>query len=345
LITNALCNLPAQIQKGSWMIDGGLSISQNPVRGQPDYRGKYDRSEAKAEVGHFFSDRFVAGVKSGALFWDYVTISNNQFSSNSTNQTFYITPYMRYFFNPKSKLKAFYELNLQGDWQRTKINQFDWENNFGALLSNKMGADYFLTNNIALEGSFNYVYFSARKTFAYNLPKFVFNPEFTIKLFLNTEKQEAPLLAEKYLKKGNLTFGLTGLFRLGDYRYGNLIPSIGYFLTDKWMIISSLSISAGTESRYLSLSPELRYYHPITPSMQFMLRGAAAAGVFYQNWQTPKTKWGGQFIEAGLGLNQFVSENISIQATTNLTATGDYDKKWLLSPNVKVGFQYFMSRK
>jgi outer membrane protein W len=345
LITNALCNLSAQIQKGSWIIDGGLRIAQNPMRGRPDFRMKYDESSADAEVGYFFSDRLVAGVKSGAEFTDYTTVWDNQLGSNNSNQLFYITPFARFFFNPASKLKTFYELNLQSSWSRHKVNSNAWSNNLGITVSNKIGADYFLTNNIALEGSLNYVYFSAKsEQGSYSLPKFVLNPEFTIKLFLNTQKQEANVLAEKYLKKGNVTVGLTGYARLGNFSYGGFIPYIGYFLTDKWMISSSLHLSAGSESRYLSLIPELRYYHPVTPSMQFMLRGAAAMGVYHRNWGTPKTEWGGQFIEAGIGLNQFVSENISIQATTNLQATGDYNNQLIISPNVKIGFQYFMNR-
>jgi outer membrane protein W len=345
LITSILNNLSAQIQKGSWMIDGGLSIGQNPMIGRSDSRFRLDRSTADAEVGYFFSDRFAAGVKSGASFEDYTTVWNNQFESSNSQQAFYITPYARFFFNPQSKLKTFYELNTRSSWSRYQNSSSIWSNFFGIAISNKIGADYFLTNNIALEGSLNYVYFSAKSEHTtYSFPKFVFNPEFTIKLFLNTQKQEANVLAEKYLKKGNTTVGFAGLARLSDYSYGSFVPYIGYFLTDKWMISSGLHMSAGKNYYYLSLVPELRYYHPVTPSMQFMLRGAAAMGVYHQNWQTPKTQWGGQFIEAGIGLNQFVSENISIQATTNLNATGDYNDQLIISPNVKVGFQYFMNR-
>ncbi len=346
LITSILNHLSAQIQKGSWIIDGGLKIAQNPMHGTPDNRSKYDESRANAEVGYFFSDRLVAGVKAGASFVDYTTVWLNRFESSTSQQEFYITPYARFFFNPQSKLKTFYELNTRSSWSRNQNSSSIWSDFFGIAISNKIGADYFLTNNIALEGSLNYVYFSAKTEHtSYSFPKLTFNPEFTVKLFLNTQKQEANVLAEKYLKKGNTTVGLTGLLKLGDYSYGSFTPYIGYFLTDRWMISSSLRMSTGNDYRYLSLIPELRYYHPVTPSMQFMLRGAAGMGVYYQKWSAPTTRWGGQFIEAGIGLNQFVSENISIQATTNLEATGDTYNNIYFSPNVKVGFQYFMNRK
>jgi hypothetical protein len=219
-------------------------------------------------------------------------------------------------------------------------------NRWNLNVRSKIGADFFLTNNIALEGSWAYLcYAGTTADNSYSFPKLTFNPQFGIKLFLNTEKQEAKILAEKYLKKGNFTFGVTGSMKLGDYSYGSFIPYIGYFLTDKWMISSSLQLSAGLGYRFLSLVPELRYYHPITPSMQFMLRGAAAMGVFYNEQRTPTTQLGGQYIEAGIGLNQFVSENISIQATTNLHATGENYNNIYFKPNVKIGFQYFLSRK
>ncbi|MEN9611096.1 MAG: hypothetical protein RLZZ628_1910 [Bacteroidota bacterium] len=339
LITSILNNTFAQIQKGSWMIDGNLYITQHPLNGGGDYQFQSDASNADAAVGYFFSDRLVVGAKVGAKFNNRTSFWGT--SSISTSQIFYVTPYTRYYFTQKSKLKTFYEFNARSSWLQGKSN-LNWtaQNYFSIEISHKIGVDYFLTQNLALEAASNYLYYAAKTSFApYSFPKFVFSPEFSIKLFLNTEKQDAPVLAEKYLKKGNMTFGLTGDLNDNDYNYAHLNPYIGYFLTDKWMISSSLRIDVGEGYRYFSLLPELRYYHPITPSMQFLLRGMAEMSSYYDNGQT---SWGGNGIEAGLGLNQFVSEHISIQATANLAATSNYWNQLLLSPNVKVGFQYFM---
>jgi outer membrane protein W len=346
MITSVLNKNIAQIQKGSWIIDGDLHLEQNPVRINNYYRYKNDDSNADAEVGYFFTNRFAAGVQSGARFIDEMYFSRfTQSYDASSKRIFHITPYARYYFTPKSRFKTFYELSLEGSWNRSTLRDSYIDNRWNLNIRSKIGADFFLTNNIALEGSWAYLcYAGTTAGNSYSFPPLTFNPQFGIKFFLNTEKQDAKILAEKYLKKGNLTFGVTGLMKLGDYSYGSFIPYIGYFLTDKWMISSSLQLSAGLGYRFLSLVPELRYYHPITPSMQFMLRGAAAMGVFYNEQRTPTTQLGGQYIEAGIGLNQFVSENISIQATTNLHATGENYNNIYFKPNIKIGFQYFMSR-
>ncbi|MEY4937504.1 MAG: hypothetical protein RIS64_3863 [Bacteroidota bacterium] len=347
LIISILNNLSAQIQKGSWMIDGNLKIGQSPLHSNSSYHYKYDDSNADAELGYFFTNRFAAGAKSGVRFIDNLSISRLTQNANAfSKQIFYITPYARYYFTPKSRFKTFYELSLENNWTRSQWNDFNVENSLNLNIRSKIGADLFLTNNIALEGSWSYLCYAGKSVGTSVLfPKLAFSPQFGIKLFLNTEKQEGKILADKYLKKGNITFGLTGSLNISEEsRYGNAIPYIGYFLTDKWMISSSLQVSAGTNYAYASLIPELRYYQPITPSMQFMLRGAAAMGVYYQEWHTPTTKWGGEFIEAGIGLNQFVAENISIQATVNLQATGENYNNIYFNPNLKIGFQYFMNR-
>jgi hypothetical protein len=349
LTINWLNNLTAQIHKGSWLIDGSLNIAQNAPYIKVNYGGygysyKLDHSNANAAAGYFFSDRFMAGTKLDASFIDDLSASaSRSFVSAFSKQTFSITPYARYYFTPKSFLKMFYELNLEGRWDRTQWNSLHWQNNLQFTARNKIGINCFLTNNIALEGYWEYLNYAPTK---YNLswafPELVFNPQFSIKLFLNTKKQEPNVLAKQYLRKGNQTVGLTGYFDRSYNLSGGFTPYIGYFLTDKWMISSSLSVIMNVGRSEIALTPELRYYQPISATTQFFLRGNAVFLSYYNERNNPKRISGGESIEVGIGLNQFVAENISIQATTNIKATGENYNNIYLNPNVKVGFQYFM---
>jgi outer membrane protein W len=330
LITHFLNHNTAQINKGSWLIGGDLSITQAAG-------SQSNKSHAMAEAGYFFTDQFMAGASTSALFENNI----NPFSGWSwfrNRQTFALTPYARYYFNPKSKFKVFSELNLGGIWNRSTSGNTDWYNEFGTKIGTKLGANYFLTNNIAFEGDFRYEWSSANEYATEKFKQLAFHPHFGMRLFLNTPKQEANILAEKYLKKGNMTVGVAGDLHLSNYSYGNIAASIGYFLTDKWLIMTNLALSNDSDgNRYWAVAPEIRYYKPISNTMQYFLRGNAQLEIYKSEY----VHRGRESIELGMGLNQFVSENISVEATANLRATGPESA---LSPLVKVGFQYFMNR-
>ena len=89
LITSILNNTFAQIQKGSWMIDGNLYITQHPLNGSGDYQFQSDASNADATVGYFFSDRLVAGLGLNQFVSENISIqatANLAATSNYWNQ-------------------------------------------------------------------------------------------------------------------------------------------------------------------------------------------------------------------------------------------------------------------
>jgi hypothetical protein len=284
LITSVLNENTAQIQKGSWILGGDLQLSQNtPLSDFPNIlKNNQITGGASAEVGYFLSDKLAVGARMGFNYSNQLLISQNAIGvdiSESNNQRYQLSPFARYYFTPKSKFKTFYELSVGGNWDRNKWADWTWPvvtvptNTYYLNVKNTLGVNYFLTQNIALEAAIDYNHFyyinSSRKTF---FPKLAFNPKFGIKVFLNTEKQDAKILADKYLKKGNLTIGLMGSMDIGNWNYGHFAPSVGYFLTDKWLISSSLSIFHKPNAVTLAtVTPELRYYQPISPTTQLFL--------------------------------------------------------------------------
>jgi outer membrane protein W len=335
LITNFLNHNTAQINKGSWLIGGDLSITQAAVKA---YGAQSNISRASAETGYFFTDQFMAGSSISAVFENRI----NPFSGWGwfhNEQTFALTPYARYYLNPKSKLKCFTELSLGGFWNRSTSGSREWSNEFGTKIGTKLGANYFLTNNIAFEGDFRYEWTTSNKYVPQRFKQLAFHPHLGMRLFLNTPKQEADILGEKYLKKGNMTVGVAGDLRLSDYSYGNLLVHIGYFLTDKWLFMMNLAVNSDADGYgYWAVAPEMRYYKPISNTMQYFLRGNVQLAHYTSDYAR---QWGGESVELGMGLNQFVSKNISVEATANLRATGT---EMSIAPIVRVGFQYFMNR-
>jgi outer membrane protein W len=363
LITSVLNENTAQIQKGSWMLGGSLQLSQDATfRDFPNaVKNNQIAGSANAEIGYFCSDRLAVGARLGFNYANQLNISRNVFGVNaieSNFQSYQLAPFARYYFTPKNKLKTFYELSIGGNWDRSRIADYQTapvealSNQYSLNVKNTLGVNYFLTQNIALEAAIDYNHFyhindprfAGRPALAPVFPKLAFNPKFGIKVFLNTEKQDAKILADKYLKKGNVTIGLMSSMDIGNLNFGHFAPSIGYFLTDKWLVSSELSIFHKPNMATLaSITPELRYYQPISPTTQLFFRGAGTFGFWADNRSKPATQYSKNSVEAGIGLNRFVSENLSIQGSVNLNAA-DRQGKLEFTPNLKVGFQYFINR-
>jgi outer membrane protein W len=362
LITHVLNENVAQIHKGSWMLGGDLHWDQKGTF--QDFPNVVKTNQiaigANAEVGYFLSDRWAVGARVGFNYSNRLNIYNNLSlglkAVEADVRSYHLAPFARYYFSPKSKFKTFYELSVGGNWDRSELTDYnnhstgDIVNTYALNVKNTLGVNYFLTQNIALEAAvdYNYFYRINDSRFATALepyfPKAAFNPKFGIKVFLNTEKENAKILADRYLKKGNVTIGLTSSANIGNLNYGYFAPSVGYFLTDKWLISSSLSIFHQPKALTVAtVMPELRYYQPISPTTQLFFRGAGILSMLVNQRLNPSEQVSKNSVEAGMGLNRFIAPNLSIEGSVNLNAAKE-NRKLEVSPNVKIGFQYFINR-
>jgi hypothetical protein len=361
-------NSSAQIKKGSQLIGfnyglGALSV-YGDVNNISDFKPYY--TNMSYERGCFIANRLAIGAKVGFFFGEESIIldatSANYSAANRTSNNYVLTPFMRYYFNPNGRLKLFYELNLTGGiyrWQTTDsrlVNnklvgtKSDWKNYRTVQIDNSIGVNYFLGQNLAIEGSLNYIYYfkgvvndNSQSPTEISFPKLQLNPELRMRFFLNTDKKDSEILAKEYLKKGNLTFGVKGLSFFKDAKLMIFSPSVGYFLTDKLLIGSALEMRYQKDFyRYFGLAPEMRFYQPITKNAQILLRGAYWAGISHD---ISSRKTGSEFIkgnaEIQAGFNRFIADNISIQALIDAGPRLD-NNKLKFNPNIQFGFQYFM---
>jgi hypothetical protein len=372
LITNVLCENTAQIHKGSWLIDGNMSLSRGRIYGdiQDILKSSNTFGRINAEAAYFASERLAVGAKIGFEWTNIFHIRKGYFRLDITDwnlQDYRLSPFVRYYFTPKHKFKTFYEFNLDATWNRSHYNDYSyripsWSNTYQVNVNNRIGADYFLTRNIAVEGSLTHLFFynsnmmyqedgniiyisggAPKPTFIF--PKWQFNPQFRVRLFLNTEKQDPKILAAQYFQKGNITIGMTGEMNVGSFNYGHFKPFVGYFLTDQWMIASEFSFYYRPQwGVQVAMSPEIRYYKPISPSTHAFLRGATGFVVKRQWQDVAKTDAGISSVDMGIGLNRFIAENIAVEGLLNFE-TEIWKNKLDIQPQLKFGFQYFMNRK
>jgi hypothetical protein len=364
-----IVNVNAQIKKGSFIIGGDLTLFFPQIYNDSNHLsatfGKPYNARFQPEIGYFITNQAVIGAKLGVRIANEVynfssvqtQTSLSDFSIKSNEISF--NPFIRYYFNPNNPFKFFCQLNLSGEIYNSQSSQFfnnkfttnTWQTSDRLQVDNSIGFNYFIAQNIAIESSINYVYFyrlkyrnNSQNSYAYVLPKPIFNPEIKMKLFLNSDKTNTKILAEKYLKKGNTTYGLMGNLSFSNL-YITLNPSMGYFLTNKLLVGSSLDISFQNNiAFYGGISPEMRFYQPITKDVQIILRGATSGGIdFDLSDKKTSPRYRVSYLQFQGGLNKFIAENISIQALVGVNLS-DYKNELIFNPNIKFGLQYFMDK-
>lgn len=341
----------AQIKKGSWMIDGSLLIAEpyyGSGTGVLNEQITGIQAVASPKIGYFVSKRLAVGSQ---VAIDVVSIHTSQNSWRASSQVYHLLPFARYYLTTKRRFKLFYELQLEGALQHLKftsispISSEEQLNKYSFVVLNKLGANFFLADNVALEGSFNHemyrtINYSPESNRNQNSNTFLTKQlglTVQMRLFLNTVRQNPAVLAEKYLKKGNFAYGLQARFPGDDYIGRIFEPSLSYFLSDKWVIGGAFNFY----DHPITVKPEIRYYHPITPTTQAILRTGAS---IRKNSSDRPNPWQDCTFQIGGGMNRFIADNISIEGLLNANTTFlNYDVNFKYG--VTFGFQYFMNRK
>ena len=225
-------------------------------------------------------------------------------------------------------------------------------NTFLLNINGALGADYFIAPNLAIEGSLSYQFYRYEYTkvasFDYtnnkSLPKFKFEPAFTMRFFLNTEKKTPKILAEQYLARKNWTFGVSSYLYQGTPTLFNLTPSVGYFIKNRLMLQSVFDCGASDNNLSLGVSPTIKYFHPLSKNTQIVGKIGTRGSATYRfdDKIIRYTKFG--FINGGIGLNRFIADNLSIEGTFNFSYYPRL-KEFNFNPNIQFGLDYFMDKK
>jgi hypothetical protein len=352
--------LSAQIKKGSWFIGGNGGLYQSTLmdkNGRPTSSLKFENLYLNPELGYFITNHWITGARAGiSLLTISFTDINGQAQRQTNHESYSFEPFTRIYFNPQHRFKLFYELSAGSFLSKYNnvvpaLDSLRHVTSF--VIGSSIGANYFLTDNIAIEGFINYYFYNktqyARNTIETSFPKFIFNPTFKMRLFLNT-KAETMESAQKHFEKGNLTYGIRmNLFlnNNNEFNASTFTPNIGYFLMNNLMIGSEFSLySASSGTVGVVFMPEVRYYQPLSRLTQGFGRLIYRSTYSVNNQIGTASAFKRQELEIGVGINRFLATNISVQSSLNAAIiTDNLSSSIEFKPNLKIGFQYFMNKK
>jgi hypothetical protein len=349
--------LQAQIKKGSWMIGGSGALRQSRFLDRTGKFSSFFKAESlflNPELGYFVTNHWMIGVSAS------MSLTQNTFMGINpqeiTYESYTLEPFTRLYITPKRRFKLFYEGSIGGSVSKQKgvFNAPDSvRRQTGFSIGNAIGADYFLTDNIAIEGFMNYNFYNrlnlGNSIVETAFPKFIINPTFRMRLFLNT-KGETMESTQKYFEKGNWTCGIRMNFALteGDkFQISTFTPHIGYFVMDNLMIGSEFSLYYEQNLILgMHLMPEVRYYQPIARLTHGFVSMRLLSMYSKHDALGFMSKFRRQEWAMGLGINRFIAPNITVLSALNVAISkSSFDTGFEFIPQLRIGFQYFMSKK
>lgn len=341
----------AQVGKGSFLIDGGIS-SQLEFVEPPSFLfsdGKIEihSNRINPSIAYFVSDRLAVG---GSL----MVQNTNAYEGISS---FGIGTRIRYYFSKRETNAWFLE---------NKIDYHTADNI--SILNGQVGLgwNYFISDNFAFEGAFAFQK-SKNKIAKYGQPSSRWNTGFNagLKFFLNSSTDSRNATYTSILQKGTLLLGTSsGGFNyrvINDYKVLtiHLNPNIGQFISKNWLIGAGLDLNyrkiaygsyyGDRKDLTVSLSPFIRYYAPTKNGKfaPFFEVGSAFSRPFHfedsedgslpDPYPNPKIDIG--FL-GGVGMNLFVSPTTALELKVGYDTT-DFKSHRI---GLDIGFQYFLGR-
>lgn len=164
------------------------------------------------------------------------------------------------------------------------------------------------------------------------------------------------------IQKGNLLLGGTGSFTtynsgINKNRTLNLNPSLGYFVSDKIAIGSSLSFyfmhSGSTTGIGFGISPFARYYFLKKETSSFFIPvrvSLSSTNYQYQNSNNDNTTYSSTRESFGIGYTRLIAPNVGLEASlsyyfiqtaNNIMQDPTTDYSGL---DLQIGFQIYFNR-
>ncbi|MEY4902497.1 MAG: hypothetical protein RLZZ292_312 [Bacteroidota bacterium] len=312
----------AQFQKNCWMLGGDASLTRNFVPANTfASHNAFNSTELKlnTSIGYFINSRTVAGV---GLWLNRGKLEYKKpfTQDNSKYGSWTISPFLRrYWGRDGGKFQYFAQAEVV-------LENPKWKNLSDMSFAGSVGADYFLTKNLALEGAIR-VDDQLRTSFNGG-----------VKLFLNTPKEEnRQIVADSFLRKGNkiITGGITTKNYFGT---NQTVITLGgkYFVKDNTALYVNFERNLSAYS-FASNKIGIEHYFPVTPNTQLYVGG----GLMYSRSQflaaavleKAKQSFGAQTF---VGVNKFIAPNLAIFGQANLDITRNV---WTSKNAIKTSFQ------
>ena len=310
----------AQFTKGTKTMDfySGLSTSFNRNKNLNYFsKGNTFQLNANGTLGYFLNKNWLLGGGVGlGLSRSYNNVDNllgttNDIIRKNIRINYSVRSIIRYYVKNTDKQGMFVFANTQFSGYNDILKPglvagtpksiaydtyFNW--------STGIGMHKMLNEQIAAEAV---LYYSDNKRISLNV--------YTRNFFRTLDKKnvEAPpqyIARNRWLADGSL--GINYATNTGKLSAGIGILG-GKMLTDRWMLGSGLSLSAGSASGSISLSPFVRYYIPVTNRL-FVFPFIGSSMYYYQQ---NKTKYANISFNRGIGYNYFLTHSMALSGTIN----------------------------
>lgn len=331
----------AQISKGSLLLDGQFSLGTTVGENNNIFSTGISPS-----AGLFISDRLVLGTGIGI---GYVSVSD----AGGGNIT--LSPFVRYYLSNKA----------DSPWKWFASTRAGFSFPFGDadgdpiyLFEAGTGVNYFFNNNVALETSLLYLNDNLENSSRSSSLVLAMG----IRFFLNPNSETSGeglsiIKSNKFFIGSSMASFSTGLSARGDVSSINISPRIGWFVSEKWALGSSLTLNYSSNNFFnglgLGVSPFARFYPQNSNGpLQWFL--TAEIGLLYTSNEFDDAVTGGidfnskgwlKNFRTGAGLNWFLNEQVALEGILSY----QYNESSTL-PSIEraigfnVGFQFFLSR-
>lgn len=310
----------AQLTKGTKTMDlfGGLSTSFSWYKGG-NYlsKGNTFRLNANGGLGYFLNKNWLLGGGVGLGFSrSYNNVDNllgttNDRISKNIRIDYSVRSIIRYYAKNTEKQGIFVFANTQF---LGYVNILKPGLLAGTSKSVTDNADFSWCAGIGMHKMLN-EQIAAEAILYYSDNKFVSLNVHTRNFFRTLDKKNVEAPPQYIAKNRWLADGFLGINYATNT--GKLSGSAGIYggkmLTDRWMLGSGLSLSAGSASGSINLSPFVRYYIPVTNRLYvFPFIGSS---MYY--YKQGKTKYANISFDRGIGYNYFLTHSMALLGTIN----------------------------
>lgn len=306
--------LSAQLGKGTTTLGGSAIVNANIYEGDT-----HIGTGLAPEFGLFLSDHFLLGS----------AVSEDD-----------ISPFARYYFNPRSESTTHWFTGLH-------LN-YNWETLSRFSATYQVGLSQFIAPTLALE----VIPFLRANRWERGRWQWQSGINLGLRTFFSADQRREWKSAAAAFGQSSLMLGINTAFF--EYTFGqrpffqlSIAPNIGYFVSNRLALGANLNAFFFRENQNdytghgLNIGPFARYYLSSGRQLCWFVDGG-------YSWYGYQTKYEGQSrntysnhgFNAGLGANVFLSPNVALEAKLGL---GQNLKEKVTDVGLSVGFKYFLN--
>ena len=323
------------ISKGQWLIGGNLSLYTTDDF--DDFTFSFSPSG-----GYLITNKLALGLRTSFSNTRIVDVDGENLGRHNAVS---LAPFARYYVSV-NRFAPFAEVSYGGAWHKMESNFSGTpttSKDNSTFYSAGVGANYFLSKNVALEGAL--IYSKTIDSYYDGTVGFDLGLQFFLSRNNSSTAEE-----ENYISKGQWLIGGTGNISLGevdalDFNQFSVTPMAGYLVGNKLAVGLSTGFNyykGGSQSFYAQ--PFVRYYvnqKRLTPFGEIAY-GAAWTKIKYYDFNINDTvvdTYSSTAYRISAGLNYFLTRNIALEGKLNYSNNPDTNSGSL---GLQAGLQFFI---